>query len=209
MTDLEKKTETKDLILDAASELFSKFGFTGASVRDIATASGANVAAINYHFGNKHNLYWAVVQKSHACLDQGMLEISQRVNTIEDMIVETYEFLMQDPDFVRTTLKIMLTAGVPEPEGELKEAMDCALGPPGTQHIIKVLRHDLGKNVSDEMMFFAVNAIFGNLLHWAMLGSCCKIEVLKKRKPELRPEAVKEALRLHVRAICEFIQKAQ
>ncbi len=41
----------------AAGELFAETGLDGTSVRAIAEKVGANIAAINYHFGGKENLY--------------------------------------------------------------------------------------------------------------------------------------------------------
>lgn len=47
-------------LLHAALRLFSEKGFAKTSIRDIAQAAGANVAAISYYFGDKAGLYRAV-----------------------------------------------------------------------------------------------------------------------------------------------------
>ncbi|RYG15116.1 MAG: TetR/AcrR family transcriptional regulator, partial [Chitinophagaceae bacterium] len=44
-----EKTDKKTDILNAASMLFSEFGFEGTSTRQIAKESGANMAMINYY----------------------------------------------------------------------------------------------------------------------------------------------------------------
>jgi len=49
--------ETRDRLLDVAEELFAAKGYAGTSVRDITARAGSNLAAVNYHFGSKHNLY--------------------------------------------------------------------------------------------------------------------------------------------------------
>jgi AcrR family transcriptional regulator len=49
-------------ILEAATEIFGKKGFKAATIRCIADAAGANVAAINYHFRDKEGLYGAVLE---------------------------------------------------------------------------------------------------------------------------------------------------
>ena len=59
---------TKEALLEAAGELFADYGFDGASTRMIAEKAGVNIAAINYHFGGKENLYLATL---HAMLDKG------------------------------------------------------------------------------------------------------------------------------------------
>lgn len=53
----EGKPGTKEALLQSAGELFAEYGFNGASTRAIADKAGANMAAINYHFGGKEQLY--------------------------------------------------------------------------------------------------------------------------------------------------------
>lgn len=52
-----ESSHSRDKILDAAEKLFMEKGFDAASIRDITSEAGCNVAAVNYHFGNKKNLY--------------------------------------------------------------------------------------------------------------------------------------------------------
>lgn len=53
---------TKDRILNEAENLFAQKGFHGVTVREITDAANCNVAAVNYYFGNKWNLYFSVFQ---------------------------------------------------------------------------------------------------------------------------------------------------
>jgi TetR/AcrR family transcriptional regulator, regulator of cefoperazone and chloramphenicol sensitivity len=53
--------KTRDKILDAAGEVFAEHGFEGATIRAITERAGANVAAVNYHFRDKSELYSRVV----------------------------------------------------------------------------------------------------------------------------------------------------
>jgi AcrR family transcriptional regulator len=52
---------TRDRILDAAERLFGLNGFPCASLRQITDEAGVNLAAVNYHFGSKEDLYKAVL----------------------------------------------------------------------------------------------------------------------------------------------------
>ena len=54
--------ETRQLLLDAAIDVFGRDGFHAASTRAIAGAAGVNQALIGYHFGNKEGLYHAVFE---------------------------------------------------------------------------------------------------------------------------------------------------
>lgn len=53
--------QARERILLAALRLFADKGYARASVRDIARAAGANVAAIGYYFGDKPGLYRAAL----------------------------------------------------------------------------------------------------------------------------------------------------
>lgn len=55
---------TRDKLLDVAGRIFADRGFRAATIREISVAAGANIAAVNYHFGDKLGLYTEVVQHS-------------------------------------------------------------------------------------------------------------------------------------------------
>jgi len=57
--------ETRSKLLEAAGNEFAEKGLEGATVRAICERAGVNVAAVNYHFGDKERLYEAVVMMAH------------------------------------------------------------------------------------------------------------------------------------------------
>jgi AcrR family transcriptional regulator len=56
-------TATKVRILDAAESLFMEHGFEATSLRAITTDADVNLAAVNYHFGSKEELFEAVLTR--------------------------------------------------------------------------------------------------------------------------------------------------
>ena len=56
---------TRERVIVAAGEVFAKKGFESATVREICQLGRANLAAINYHFGDKRRLYIEAVKRAH------------------------------------------------------------------------------------------------------------------------------------------------
>ncbi len=57
MAKREDGKETRSKVLRAACEVFARKGFRAATVADICRRAGANVASVNYYFGDKASLY--------------------------------------------------------------------------------------------------------------------------------------------------------
>jgi AcrR family transcriptional regulator len=60
MAQNDKMDVTKERLLNEGECLFAEKGFDSVSVREITAAANCNLAAVNYYFGNKQNLYLEV-----------------------------------------------------------------------------------------------------------------------------------------------------
>ena len=60
---------TRERILVAAGQVIAEVGFRDATVRDICSRAGANLAAVNYHFRDKSGLYAEVFERSRCASD--------------------------------------------------------------------------------------------------------------------------------------------
>jgi AcrR family transcriptional regulator len=73
MIDDPKIDDTRTKLLEAAEEVFAEKGFRSATVREILDRAGAkNIAAINYHFGDKETLYIESVKFAHRHCTSGV-----------------------------------------------------------------------------------------------------------------------------------------
>jgi len=79
---------TREQILDAAEELFAQKGYNGVSVRAITTAAKCNLAAVNYHFGNKENLYKEVFTRFLTELRDDKLSAINEAMSDKDVTLE-------------------------------------------------------------------------------------------------------------------------
>lgn len=57
--------DTRERLINAAGEVFAEKGFDLATVREICSRANANIAAINYHFGDKERLYAESLKRAH------------------------------------------------------------------------------------------------------------------------------------------------
>jgi TetR/AcrR family transcriptional regulator, regulator of cefoperazone and chloramphenicol sensitivity len=64
---MEALDPTKVRLIEAAGEEFAAKGYGSARIRTICERAGANVAAVNYHFGDKEQLYVETVLHAHRC----------------------------------------------------------------------------------------------------------------------------------------------
>ena len=72
---MDAQDPTKVRLLEAAGEEFAGNGFESARIRRICERAGANLAAVNYHFGDKSQLY---VERSWLCISVGSRARKQR-----------------------------------------------------------------------------------------------------------------------------------
>lgn len=160
---------TKEKILQTAHKLFSEKGFSAVGVREIAKAAEVNVAAINYHFGNKDKLYAETVSVS---LNKTLNDISEIYHelgdkvTTESLSLGIYNYFLSHKDDLLTGFKLFFSAGPDNSDDVIRQHDD--VGPPGGIFLFKTLKTEI-PNASDKDIIWAVRTIFTHVLHKAML----------------------------------------
>jgi len=74
-----ENSDVKLRLLDAGEELFAEYGFEGTSARQLTQKAHCNLAAINYHFGGKFELYSEVISRKMKYLRERRIAIIDRV----------------------------------------------------------------------------------------------------------------------------------
>ena len=77
----------RQCILGEAQRLFSRHGYHGVSIRDIVRACGLSNAALYYHFGNKQNLFFEVLQEHIVTVAQQLRAAGAGVGTCRQRLV--------------------------------------------------------------------------------------------------------------------------
>ncbi|QQE13171.1 CerR family C-terminal domain-containing protein [Planctomycetota bacterium] len=60
--EIDPESPTRDRLLLAACHVFSKNGYHDSTISEISKLAKANIAAVNYHFGDKQNLYLQTIK---------------------------------------------------------------------------------------------------------------------------------------------------
>jgi AcrR family transcriptional regulator len=101
---------TPQRIIEAAGEVFAEKGFEAATVREICKRGNANLAAINYHFGDKRRLYVEAVKRAHRSREMQF--------PMPDWAADTPP-AQKLADFILTLLKRMTSPTKTQWEGDL------------------------------------------------------------------------------------------
>ncbi|AYF75770.1 TetR/AcrR family transcriptional regulator [Nocardia yunnanensis] len=90
---------TREDLLAATKRCLAERGYARTTVRDIVAASGANLAAINYHFGTRDNLLNQAMLESTAAAVQRLLDAlpadadtapAQRLNSFWHKLIDSF-----------------------------------------------------------------------------------------------------------------------
>lgn len=98
---------TRERLLDEAERLFAQKGYDAVTLREITSAAGTNLAAVNYHFGSKENLYVEVFRTR--CLERAR-KMHQPLNELDKRGDFTPE------ELVRTLAKAFLSGPLTDEE---------------------------------------------------------------------------------------------
>lgn len=113
-TSLEKAKQNPDSmkakILEAARKIFGEYGFHGTTTRMIAKDVGIDISTLYYHWGEKGDLYEAVIRDINDGMGKKLVEVEKKIKgrplserigiAIEDMV----DYLFEHPEISNLTL---------------------------------------------------------------------------------------------------------
>jgi len=190
----EDHRDTSERLLAAAADLFARHGYDGTSIRDIATAADVNVAAINYHFQGKENLYHEVLRR--------VVE-GKRDRYMEGMRAVREEQPGDARAIIRSFFKMHFEDTLKTPEGGQFLALfvrELHHGQPHTAQIISdsliPLWEDLGESllatmpeITPEIAPWIAGSLHGQMVHFTMRwhkAHCCTTGCRESANPVAR-----------------------
>jgi len=158
---------TRERLLEAATQVFAEAGYKGASTREICRLAGANSAAIHYHFGDKAALYREVfaqpfveVMAASAGMDDANLTVQQ---ALERYYRSFFAPLTGGPKLERLLRLHAREQG--EPSGVLGD-LECQTVRPHHEALIAILCRGLGLRAPDLEVHRLAFCLAGMALVW-------------------------------------------
>jgi TetR/AcrR family transcriptional regulator, regulator of cefoperazone and chloramphenicol sensitivity len=169
---MEIQDATKVRLLESAGQEFADKGFDCARIRAICERAQANVAAVNYHFGDKEQLYVEAVLEAHRCgsAPEGRDEVGPG-EPVEELREFIHYFLshvlaLHDPDDWRHRLMIReMLHPTPASDVLIREAIR-----PRFERLMAILRRFCPEAEERKLHALAFSVI-GQCLHYKMARS--------------------------------------
>lgn len=195
---LAKRDEEKDeadhtriRLLQAAGAIFAEAGYEGAKIREICGLADANIAAVNYHFGDKLGLYTAVLKSAlQADTDAEMFNRLRDCKSPEDALrLYVRTFLRQAYGRDSASLHIrLMTQELARPSAALDRVVDDVIRP-RYRHLREVIGSIVHLPADHDKVRLCAHSIVGQIVHYVHA-----VPVISRVWPELElsPERIEE-----------------
>lgn len=131
---------TRAEILDVATREFADKGYAGARVDEIAAKTSTTKRMLYYYFGNKEQLYVAVLERAYAGIRSVEQELDvdhlDPVDAIRQLAELTFDYHESHPDFIR----LVSIENVHYAEHLTRSAVRPGLANPALEVLTRILR---------------------------------------------------------------------
>ncbi|MEU2681244.1 TetR family transcriptional regulator [Streptomyces sp. NPDC007107] len=195
---------TKQLLLDAAVEEFAEHGPEGARVARVATRAGVNKERIYQYFGNKDQLFGAVLASELARLAAAVPLSAEQAEDLGDYAGRVYDYHRTHPHFARLLTWEGLQHGTGEGDAPLAaEAERAAHYAEKIQAVAAA--QDAGALTRDADPARLMYAVIALVNAWFMLPQVARL--LLSSTPNPHPASDRDALVLLVRRLTMAIEE--
>jgi len=118
LTRAQQSTETRARLIRAAAQLFSERGYAATSVAAIGAQAGASRGLVNFHFGTKENLLWAVIDDVVGDWERTMFPPDAAADSPLQAVRRVFDahrrFVVSEPERARLLFRLQAEALNPE-----------------------------------------------------------------------------------------------
>jgi TetR/AcrR family transcriptional regulator, regulator of cefoperazone and chloramphenicol sensitivity len=167
---LQEAVDTRTRLLKAAAEVFAEHGYENATIRQICTRADANVALVNYHFGDKLELYTEVLRFSLQPGAAGTgfslpLATAEPAAALRQIVGAMVERAFETDDQANLRFRLLLNEFV-RPSGATARVVDVILRPV-YDRLRQITGAILKLPADHETTRLCVHSILGQVSHFA------------------------------------------
>jgi len=157
--------DTRELILNAAGQIFAQHGFHATTVRQITREAGANLAAVNYHFRDKQELYLNVLKRAYSsATSTAAADLAGPGPARLHTFIFSFLAYLLDPKRPQWH-GVLIAREMANPTPALDQLVAESVRP--VKHrIAGIVREILGPGATDEQVGLACLSIIGQCLHY-------------------------------------------
>jgi TetR/AcrR family transcriptional regulator, regulator of cefoperazone and chloramphenicol sensitivity len=187
--------DTRERLLEAASQVFADKGYEKATVREICTAAKvSNLAAVNYYFGDKERLYIESVKRAHRLrIAQIPLPVWEPDTTPEEKLRGL--ILVIAKRFVTETSQPwheqLMMREVMHPTAAVAELVQ-EFFRPHLEILLAVIDEIIPRGTPDDRRQMLAFSIIGQCLHYRVARPIMNLLLGEKRFAALTPERIAE-----------------
>jgi AcrR family transcriptional regulator len=193
--EFDKEINLKQRLVEAAAKVFAEKGFSQATIREICGQAEANIAAVNYYWGDKEKLYERVIEE--------LIVRASQSYPLNEAIDESQPPEARLKKFIELFLYRLLDSGRPAWTGKIMawemtlptEAVTIVLDKlikPTFEVLASIVRDIYGSDVSKEKVKLAVASIIAQCVFYFNAGNIMDKLEEKELLPEFHLEDVIE-----------------
>ncbi|QPK64831.1 CerR family C-terminal domain-containing protein [Methylomonas sp. LL1] len=174
-----RSEKTRHRLLIAASRIFAEKGFQEATIADICKQADANIASVNYHFGDKESLYleaWRFAFNRELAIFPADGGVSQQA-TAEERLAGRIKSLIKRVADDQSYSFVIIHREMAHPTRLLADIMEKEINPQRMQ-MLNLLKECVGNDASERQILYC---------HASIMGQCFQLLRLKHLK-NARPQ---------------------
>lgn len=189
---------TRENILNSAEVLFAREGYRGVSIREITSVARCNQALVNYHFGNKQNLYlevfrsrWLPREKSVIrCFEEELKKVKNPTPAqVLECFARTYmDGPLSEPE--KQLQRLLVTRELANP-GEAFKMVEKQVIRPLTKVFLKYLRSFLPEEIGSKKITLYTLSVFAMVVYFTYSKAMVSKIMGRSYTPTFKKEIVR------------------